>query len=178
MTPGTNHAGRRYVVKVGTQTFAVTLASSPEGGRIAIVDGDALPLSAVPTYPPGTWSILLGDRSFDVGVHAEESLWAATVAGRTYEVDVADEAVARFRRTGHAGASAGGDVVKAPMPGLVVAIPVAVGERVEAGAPLLVLEAMKMQNELVASHEGVVRAIRVTVGQKVDKGQTLVVVTP
>jgi pyruvate carboxylase subunit B len=60
------------------------------------------------------------------------------------------------------------------MPGLVVRIEVALGQRVEAGAGLVVVEAMKMENELRASHPGVVERVHVQVGQAVEKGTPLV----
>lgn len=62
----------------------------------------------------------------------------------------------------------------APMPGLVVRVAVAVGERVSAGQGLVVIEAMKMENELRASADGVVTAVKVTAGVAVDKGALLV----
>jgi pyruvate carboxylase subunit B len=62
------------------------------------------------------------------------------------------------------------------MPGLVVRVEVAVGQQVEAGAGLVVVEAMKMENELRAPRAGVVAAVLVTVGQAVDKGAPLVTV--
>jgi biotin carboxyl carrier protein len=60
------------------------------------------------------------------------------------------------------------------MPGLVVRIPVAEGQKIAAGASLLVLEAMKMENELRASGEGTVKTIRVRAGQAVEKGEVLI----
>ncbi|MBA3522410.1 MAG: acetyl-CoA carboxylase biotin carboxyl carrier protein subunit, partial [Gemmatimonadales bacterium] len=64
--------------------------------------------------------------------------------------------------------------LKAPMPGLVVRVQVAVGDPVAAGAGLVVLEAMKMENELRAGVAGVVRTVRVQPGEPVEKGQVLV----
>jgi biotin carboxyl carrier protein len=64
--------------------------------------------------------------------------------------------------------------MRAPMPGLVVRVAAVVGEPVQAGASLVVLEAMKMENELRASAAGVVQAVLVEPGQTVEKGQTLV----
>src|SRR2546421_744162 len=71
---------------------------------------------------------------------------------------------------------AGPAVVRAPMPGLVVRVEVADGQRVEAGAGLVVVEAMKMENELRAPRAGVVQTVHVAVGQAVEKGMPLVTV--
>ena len=65
-------------------------------------------------------------------------------------------------------------VLKAPMPGLVGRVQVQPGEQVAAGAPLVVLEAMKMENELKAGAPGVVKSVRVVSGEAVEKGQVLV----
>ncbi len=72
----------------------------------------------------------------------------------------------------------GGGVVKAPMPGLVVRVEVVVGQRVNVGAGLVVVEAMKMENELRATRAGVVETIHVAAGQTVDKGASLVSFAP
>jgi pyruvate carboxylase subunit B len=74
-------------------------------------------------------------------------------------------------------APSGGGTVVAPMPGMVVRVEVAPGQRVEAGTGLVVVEAMKMENELRAGRAGVVEAVHVAVGQAVEKGAPLVTVT-
>jgi len=67
-----------------------------------------------------------------------------------------------------------GGTVRAPMPGLVVRIEVAEGQQVDAGAGLVVVEAMKMENELRAPRPGMVQTVHVAVGQAVEKGASLV----
>jgi pyruvate carboxylase subunit B len=101
--------------------------------------------------------------------------WALTPAGERWEVEVLDER-ARHIRTLSAGADrpAVSQVLKAPMPGLVLRVHVAAGQQVAAGAGLVVLEAMKMENELKSVSAAVVRAVRVTPGEAVEKGQVLV----
>src|SRR6266550_3620647 len=69
-----------------------------------------------------------------------------------------------------------GGVVKAPMPGLVVRVEVSEGQVVEVGEGLVVVEAMKMENELRASSRGVVEHIHVSAGQRVEKGAALVTI--
>lgn len=66
------------------------------------------------------------------------------------------------------------DNIKAPMPGLIIDILVEPGQAIEKGTPLLILEAMKMENVLKADGEGVVKSIEITKGQAVDKGQVLI----
>jgi len=71
-----------------------------------------------------------------------------------------------------------GGVVKAPMPGLVVRVEVSAGQVVEVGESLVVVEAMKMENELRAAHQGVVEAVHVKAGDRVEKGTPLVTLSP
>jgi len=91
------------------------------------------------------------------------------------EVTVRDE---RTRETAALTTAAPGGaapaVVRAPMPGLVVRVEVADGQRVDAGAGLVVVEAMKMENELRAPRAGMVQTVHVAVGQAVEKGMPLV----
>jgi biotin carboxyl carrier protein len=100
-------------------------------------------------------------------------LWA-DVAGRRLSATV--ERVRAAGAGGAAGASAG--AVRAPMPGKLLAVRVKVGDSVHAGQPLAVIEAMKMENEIVAPLGGVVRTVVVTAPATVEKGALLIEVEP
>ncbi len=101
--------------------------------------------------------------------------WALAPGGERWEVEVLDERTRHIRTL-----TAGVDrphitaVLKAPMPGLVLRVQVAVGQQVAAGSGLVVLEAMKMENELKSRAPGVIKAVRVQPGEAVEKGQVLV----
>jgi len=101
--------------------------------------------------------------------------WTVTQAGDRWDVEVIDERTRHIRNL-----TSGGDhrrvaeVLRAPMPGLVVRVHAGPGDRVTAGAGLVVLEAMKMENELKAPAAARVRSVRVAPGQAVEKGQVLV----
>lgn len=101
--------------------------------------------------------------------------WIVSIRGDRYEVEVMDERIERARRTA-AGARPHStpQVLTAPMPGLVVRIPIVAGQQVEAGTSLVVLEAMKMENELKAAAPVTVERIEVRPGQPVEKGDVLV----
>lgn len=100
------------------------------------------------------------------------SLWSD---GHRFEVEALDERRRAIRDLTGGGAGASGPApLVAPMPGLVVRIDVKPGDAVRAGQPLVVMEAMKMENELRAGSQGVVAAVRVTPGQAVEKGAVLV----
>jgi biotin carboxyl carrier protein len=101
--------------------------------------------------------------------------WTLGRAGDRWEADVVDERTRHIRSlTAGANATRGPATVRAPMPGLVVRVLVETGQEVAAGAGIVVLEAMKMENELKAPAAGVVKGVRVAAGEPVEKGQVLV----
>jgi len=105
--------------------------------------------------------------------------WSVTAWGERRDAAVLDERAKQIEGLVRKSEPAGqGGVVKAPMPGLVLRIPVSVGETVAAGQGVLVLEAMKMENEIKAAAPGVIVGILVQPGQAVEKGQILLHVGP
>lgn len=103
--------------------------------------------------------------------------WRIQDRGEVFEVTALDERTRHIQGLlGASKAATSGATVKAPMPGLVVRIGVEPGQRVEAGTGLLVLEAMKMENELKAPVAGVVERVEVRSGQAVEKGAVLVII--
>jgi pyruvate carboxylase subunit B len=99
-------------------------------------------------------------------------LW---IDGFRYEVEALDERARAIRDlAGPQGVAAGAARLVAPMPGLIVRVLVVAGAEVQAGQGLVVMEAMKMENELRASAGGVVRAVLVAAGMVVEKGAVLV----
>jgi len=94
--------------------------------------------------------------------------------GRLYVVQVEDERERRLRTAVQSRIGEAGEFhLKAPMPGLIVAVPVSEGQHVEKGQVLVILESMKMQNELKAPRAGTVQRIRVKAGEAVEQKQTL-----
>ena len=100
--------------------------------------------------------------------------WTITARGERWETEVIDERTRNIRNlTGATARPQGPGVLRAPMPGLVVRVLVEPGQVLAAGAGVLVLEAMKMENELRAQTAARVRAVRVRPGEAVEKGQVL-----
>ena len=101
--------------------------------------------------------------------------YALTVDGRTYAADAVDERTRAIRDLSAASAGAAGPApLVAPMPGLVVRIDVSEGDAVASGQALVVMEAMKMENELRAPSAGTVKRVAVAPGTAVEKGTVLV----
>lgn len=154
--------GREFEVEVdGTE---VTV-----GGRVCRAE-----LQARPGTP--LRQLTMDGASTALGVEADgDGRWIVTHHGDRAEVEVLDERGRRIRGLAAASPAARGPAaLRAPMPGLVVRVQVEPGQEVAAGAGLVVLEAMKMENELRAAAPGVVRSVRVQPGEPVEKGQILV----
>jgi biotin carboxyl carrier protein len=123
--------------------------------RIMVLDGRSYEVVAVPGGERGTWRLSL--------------------RGERVDVDVMDERRHAIRATlGRSGPAASGGRITAPMPGLVVRVLVEEGQVVPAGAGVVVVEAMKMENELSTGVAGRVRTVHAVPGAAVDKGQVLV----
>ena len=148
---------------------------SGEAGRYTIVlDGETLTVDARQTAE-GIWSILLGGASHVVDVTDQDGVYAVDVGGERYTIRVEEESRYIIRTRGAGGAERG-QVLKAPMPGKVTVIEVSVGQSVAPGDGLIVLEAMKMENEFKAQVAGTVKEIRVAAGQPVYPGDVLLVI--
>jgi biotin carboxyl carrier protein len=97
------------------------------------------------------------------------------VNGRRFQVQISDHYERLIQQMGlNTGNSSKQDVIKAPMPGLVLQVAVEPGQTVQKGDTLLILEAMKMENVIKAAHEGTVKTVKVSKGNAVEKGQVLV----
>jgi pyruvate carboxylase subunit B len=165
----------KYQVKVRDRIWQVEI----EGSQIT-VDGrvECAELRPVPGTPLRELS-LAGASWFLPLESVRRGVWLVQEGGESVEVEVVDERTAHIRSLVGAGTVlTGPPVLKAPMPGLVVRLLVEPGQRVEAGASLVVLEAMKMENELKAAGAGTVESVRVRAGQTVEKGMVLVSFRP
>ena len=120
---------------------------------------------------PGVYSVLLDGRSYDARVERTIGHLIVSVQGHRFEIEVRDPR----RWSPNAASRRGGDIetVRAPMPGKVVRVLVAPGDTVEAGQGVMVVEAMKMQNEMKASRSGRVLAVAAKEGATVTAGEVL-----
>lgn len=170
-------------IEAASRSRSVRVARAGQGYDVT-VDGRPLTVDAV-RIGQLAWSLLVGPagaghgggRSYDVGV-LERAAGALTVYvnGRAVPVAVGGRRGGRRRAEPAGDATTGPQVVAAPMPGRVVKVLVKPGEAVGARQGLVVVEAMKMENELRASRAGTVREVRVVEGASVEANTVLVVV--
>jgi biotin carboxyl carrier protein len=138
------------------------------------VDIDSERLKAVARVEPGVYSVLLDGRSFEVRVFPAHEGLRVEMNGRRFAAEVRDPRD-RGQRSG-AALGTGRQNIRAPMPGKVIRVLVSDGDVVEIGQGLVVVEAMKMQNEMKALRGGRVAEVRVRGGETVAAGDTLVVI--
>lgn len=126
---------------------------------------------------PSLYSVITDTASLQVVIDEDKGHYSIMMGGRLYEGQVLDErALLLAQRKGGLGGSSGD--VNSPMPGLIVTVPVEQGQAVKQGQTVIILESMKMQNELKAPVDGVISTIHVSAGQTVDKGAVLVTIQP
>jgi biotin carboxyl carrier protein len=164
-----------YQVTVGDQSVRVEVLRSESEVMVRVNDG--LAESAVLRHLHGAlYTLAVGDRSVEFAAATETDEVRLVLGGLEYSANVVDEARARLAAVTGARAAAHAHVeLKAPMPGLLVRVLCEVGDEVQPGQPLAVLQAMKMENELSLARGGRVSKVNVTAGQTVEQGQVLLI---
>ncbi len=166
----------KYLVDVNGERITVELA-----GAHATVDGVRHDVSLTRVAGTPVRLVRIGEQVHRVVARrgANRGLWQLDVDGTRVEAEALDERLRAIKDLTAASAVASGPApLLAPMPGLVMRVTVAVGDTVSAGQGLVMIEAMKMENELRTTAPGVVTAVRVIPGEAVNKGAVLVELGP
>jgi len=120
------------------------------------------------------FSLIIDGKSYESYVYEAEEGLQVLMRGRLYNLTVEDEREKRLRAAAGGGVAEAGEFnLKAPMPGLIAALLITEGQKVEKGQVILILESMKMQNELKTPKAGTIGRIRVKQGESVEQRQTL-----
>lgn len=165
---------RELIVTADGRDRTVVVDGPGQDGRFRIsVDGTEQEVDAR-ALRPGTWSLIIGGRSFVVDLDRRRTGIAASVGAGEALLQVEDALHKRLASAAGARPATRGESIRAPIAGKVVKVIVAVGDQVAPGAAVIVLEAMKMENELAAERGGTVSAIHKAAGQAVDTGDLLV----
>lgn len=164
----------KYYVTLGDKEIEVAIHEE-KGQILGEVNGTAYPIDYSVIEAGSKYSVLIGQESLNVTVNPGTSDLDLIVGGHPYRARVLDE-----RERGalelEKDRPSGGGVVKSVMPGIVLKVFVTEGDRVEAGGPLLILEAMKMENEICADGDGTVRKVHVSEGKTVNSNDPLVTI--
>ena len=155
-------AEMKYLAKVNEQPFHVVVE---DDGRVRIDDqAFAVDLKAIDGQ--ALFSLLVDHESYEMVAEEHQDGYRVLLLGEMYQVAVKDTLRQRMKAKDSVVAVSPDQtcVVRAPMPGLVVQVPVSVGQEVSAGEVLVILESMKMENELLSPRQGTVKAIHVSAG--------------
>lgn len=187
----------RYLVTVDEREISVAI-EEPQGGALpqADVDGVKSPVDwrvvtaaaralAGGADTAGHYSLLLGDASYDIYARPiattddsteDAQAYEVTVGARTFTVTLRDERTQALGRLAGGARHSGDATIRAPMPGLVSNVLAQEGQEVTRGQAIVVLEAMKMENDLTTPRAGIVKRVNVTKGQTVNQGETLAII--
>ena len=161
----------RYTTIINEETYEIEILAD---GRVRVNGGEAQQIDFL-ALDDSLYSFIRENQSYELAIEDLKDSYDVLLDGRLYASRVFDErAVLMMNRRG--GFEVNSGEVHSPMPGLIVSVNVDRGQAVTKGDTIIILESMKMQNELKAPCDGAVSNIAVQAGQTVDKGQLLVLI--
>lgn len=169
----------KYTVNVAGRSIEVELMYK-EGKIWASVGAQRVPVELHQHSTSGLHTLMYGHRRVLLWLTGQGTGYVMHWHGQAYLVDLALSSVQRLRQhlRQHPLAKADEEIVAAYMPGLIVKVEVQEGQRVRKGDGLLVMDAMKMENEIRAPCDGIIEKIAVDMGREVSRGQLLCVIRP
>lgn len=160
----------KYYARIGTAEYEVDIS---QDGNITI-DGEPTSVDLCQSGVPELYSVLFGGRSYDMLIESGRFEYIITFQGEQFHVQIEDERNRKLNTGRKAPSVPHGELaIKAPIPGLVVKVLVAEGDEIEDGQPLVILEAMKMENEIRSIRAGTVQSVKVEAGQRVEQNEIL-----
>jgi len=160
-----------YIVKIDDKEFKCEVEKKEKNYRI-LLDGKEIQAEVVKADKESL-TLIINNKPYQIYLHEDNQLMVNTEG---YSYEVIDEKVARVMKSGTEVLHKKEAVVTAPMPGLVIEVEVQEGDAVKKGQGLLIVEAMKMQNEMKSPRDGVVKKILVQKGQTVNSRDTLIII--
>ena len=160
----------RYVTTIEEREFLIEI----ESDNRVMVDGNVFEFDFDSIGDQPVYSLIINGESYEAYIYPADRSWQVLLFGRFYPAHVEDERERRLRLAAESIISERAEFnLKAPMPGLIIDVPVIEGQRVERGDVLVILESMKMQNELKSPLPGMVSRLEVQPGDNVEQKQTL-----
>jgi glutaconyl-CoA/methylmalonyl-CoA decarboxylase subunit gamma len=167
-----------FKIRVGERDHEVAVEIDDAGQRRVKVDGIVYEIADAGAHALRVSAVEAGARQIEVTLASNSRPSEAWVAGARARLELRTEQEARLAAAlGKSASGSGSGSLSAPMPGRVVKVLVREGEAIEHGAPAIIIEAMKMENELHAPTTGVVRSVAVAEGDTVEAGQILCEIT-
>ena len=164
-----------FIAKLGEQNYRIEIEETGKSVYRVSVDGNEFVVDGKKTGRTN-YSLIVDNRSFEIEVDNSEDEYRVLVDGRNYHVHLVDERRVRVGGAESDSQLQGRQRVSVPMPGKVIAVLVSEGDVVEKGQGLVIVEAMKMENEVRSPSAATVKEIRVKAGDTVVGGAVLVIV--
>lgn len=165
----------KYYVTVEGYTYEIDI--QPDGE--VLVNGERLQVDMQRSGRLNLYSLLVNHASYEVVIEPDaerRNVYEVLLEGARFAVQVEDERSRRLAKAVFALQAPPGELIlRPPIPGLIVSVPVEAGQSVEKGETLVVFEAMKMQNEIRAPRDGIVREVRVRPGMQVTQNDVLMI---
>lgn len=164
----------KYYATVNDQEFVIEIGQDNQ----IVVNDEPFDIDFKRMPDSSVTSLLINHRSLEAVVEEKDGIWQVLIRGEQYPVLVLDERTQRLANArGSFTAPEGEVIVASPMPGTIIAVSVSEGDFVKEGDKIVILESMKMENELRAPRDGLIAQVNVKAGASVEKGETLVVIT-
>jgi biotin carboxyl carrier protein len=164
-----------FIAKLGDQSYTVEIEETGKSLYRVSVDGNEFLVDGKKTGRTN-YSLIVDNRSFEIEVDHAEDEYRVLVDGRNYHVNLVDERRVRIGGGQSEIQLQGRQKVSVPMPGKVIAVLVSEGDSIEKGQGLVIVEAMKMENEVRSPIAGEVKEIKVKAGDAVEGGAVLLIV--
>jgi biotin carboxyl carrier protein len=164
-----------FVATLGERNYTVEIEETDKSVYRISVDGNEFIVDGKKTGHTN-FSLIVDNRSFEIEVDHKGDEYRVLVDGRNYRVNLMDERRVRTSGGAGSGGAQGRQTVSVPMPGKVIAVLVVEGDTVEKGQGLVIVEAMKMENEVRSPIAGEVKEIKVKQGDTIEGGAPLLIV--
>lgn len=163
----------KYLTTVNGEQYEVEIL----GDGLVLVNGEERLVDFKSMGQHAIYSLIIDHQSFEAVVEQRDGIYHVLIHGDMYEIEVTDERRQRLARSGGGFEVTGEVVIKSPMPGLIVNVSVEPGQEVKKGQTVVILESMKMENELKAPRDGVIGRIDVKKGDSVEQNKILVTIS-
>jgi biotin carboxyl carrier protein len=163
----------KYLTTINGTTFDIEI----QNDGTLLVNGEKRAVDFLSYGDEALYSIIMDTVSHELLIDEQDGEYEILMRGKRYTGTVLDERAQLVASRGSSKMVDSGEIsIRAPMPGLIVAIPVQEGQEVKAGQTVVILESMKMQNELKSPRDGIVQRLSVESGQSVEQNKLLVTI--